>query len=246
MLMHERRRTVCARGSISILRKFCSLAQDNWDEFIPHALWHYNTSIQASLQTSPYFMLYGRHPVLLLDHLFEGLRKHQEPYLQEQSRQIDLIRRISVNRLKEEQKKQKLRFDRTVKTKYDIKPNDWVLVKNNTPRVGLSRKLLPKYTGPFRVLRQLNRVSLKIQFQKKKDFVHVSNLVRFRPREPEPESFRYAEPVAPRFSSSTGKVSSEVKRMVPLVHKIRLMTLFMELDAVVVVVVVVIRTSVIN
>lgn len=199
---------------ISILRKFCDEGQNNWDEFIPHALWHYNTSVQSSLGTSPYFMLYGRHPVLILDHLFEGLRRHQEPYLREQSRQIDRIRRIATERLRGQQVKQKKRFDQFVQTKFDIKPGDWVLVKNNTPRVGLSRKLLPKFKGPFRVLRQLNRVSFEIQFPRKKDFIHVSNLVRFRPRNPEPDRLSYLVPFTPESASPTGKVSNELKGMV--------------------------------
>ena len=49
------------------LSMYCSRFQDDWDQYIQGILFGYRTSVSASTNESPYFLLFGRHPRLPLD-----------------------------------------------------------------------------------------------------------------------------------------------------------------------------------
>lgn len=151
---HQSANGLCERLGktlISIIRKFTEDQQRNWDEFLPYALWSYNTTVQESTGYSPYFLLYGREPVLTIDHIFYGLRDQNAPYFQELARNIEHIRFQARENLRRQQDRQKFRHDQRARVNVRLNIGDYALVKNNTPKPGLSRKLRPKFIGPFKL-----------------------------------------------------------------------------------------------
>ncbi|OWY98685.1 hypothetical protein PHMEG_00030490 [Phytophthora megakarya] len=49
---------------------FVGETQEDWDLYLPHVLFAYRTSYHETLGDSPFFRLYGRHPILPLDLAF--------------------------------------------------------------------------------------------------------------------------------------------------------------------------------
>ena len=179
---------------VSMLRKFVAVNQTDWDVYIPYVLWAYNTTYQASTKTSPYRLVFGREPVLPIDNLFDGIRIANTPYVRAMAKHIDIIRRNARLELIKEQEKQRQAYNAKHKLIRRIAVGDWVMLKRNAKKVGLSEKLLPKFTGPFKVIKVVGRVNYLIDFGTKTDYVHVDNLKLYnlRPNALEEERVRAA------------------------------------------------------
>ncbi len=50
---------------------YCNKKQKNWDTLIPFAIFAYNSTRNATTGYSPYYLLYGREPVLPIDLLLK-------------------------------------------------------------------------------------------------------------------------------------------------------------------------------
>ena len=47
-----------------MISKCCEVATHNWDQYLPHLLFAYRSSVQESTRENPFFLLYGRDPRL--------------------------------------------------------------------------------------------------------------------------------------------------------------------------------------
>lgn len=47
-----------------MLSKYTNTAHTDWDEYIPHVVFAYNTAVQDTTQMTPFKLLYGRSPIL--------------------------------------------------------------------------------------------------------------------------------------------------------------------------------------
>ena len=170
------------KSIVSMIRKFVNENHTNWDDLIDYVLWHYNTTRQDSTGFSPYELVFGREPVLLIDHLVEGMRETNSPYYNQVGEQIEKIRSDARENVNASQRYQKIRYDRlhTANPANQIIPGDYVLIKRHRTVPGLTTKLLSKYIGPFRVISRLNTNTFLIDFIHKTDSVNVANLVKFR------------------------------------------------------------------
>ena len=61
-----------------ILSKYINFSQNDWDFYIPYALFAYRTSVHASTHMTPFFMLYGRE-ARLPAFIFKSLPKNLLP-----------------------------------------------------------------------------------------------------------------------------------------------------------------------
>ena len=170
------------RTLVSMIRKYVNDNHTNWDEKIDFVVWHYNTTRQDSLGFSPYELVFGREPVLLVDHLVEGMRNANSPYYNKIGREIETIRENARASLRMKQLQQKARYDQAHKAipANLITPGDYVLIKRQTGVRGLTTKLLSKYIGPFKVVSRVDKNTFLIDLVVKVDTVNVQNLVKYR------------------------------------------------------------------
>lgn len=49
------------------LLKYINVQQDDWDEHLDCVLFSYRTSVHASTKYTPFYLMYGRHPVLPIE-----------------------------------------------------------------------------------------------------------------------------------------------------------------------------------
>jgi len=164
---------------------------DDWDKSLHYVTFAYNTAQQSSIGCSPFFALYGREPLLPLD-LTLGLEKKQRDQRLSHEEAVDkLLQDLQEARswvrahTPQVHARQKARHDaRHAAANYAI--GDLVMLYTPFRKVGRATKLLHRYTGPYRVLRKMSEVTVKIGISKKKshpaEVVHVSRLKLFHGR----------------------------------------------------------------
>jgi hypothetical protein len=100
----------------------------------------------------------------------------------ENSKRIQAIVNKYLERSRETQKKQ---YDKFVSDFKPYEKDDLVLLTHEAGKPGLSRKLLDKYVGPFKVLRRINELNYEIcliENENKSKIVHYNRLKTFHTR----------------------------------------------------------------
>ena len=137
------------------LRAYCMDKQEDWDIHLPGVLMGLRMSCNSSSQYSPYQMLFGRvmrHPI---DHVLlpkQFLSKSTKQHLADIQKSLQITHDIAKQNLEDKQAKQKTLYDEKAKEP-EFKLGDKVLLQNNIQEIGKSRKLSPKYKGPYQIVK---------------------------------------------------------------------------------------------
>ena len=122
---------------------------DTWDEYVTQACYAYNTSVHRSISNTPFFLMFGRDPPVVLQ---EGIPPI-DPIEPGSQWYIGLKKARSVVRdhIDRAALSNKENYDRIVRPQvFEI--GDAVLVYRAVPsNIRGPRKLLPKYVGPYRI-----------------------------------------------------------------------------------------------
>jgi transposase InsO family protein len=123
--------------------------EDKWDRNVSKIQFAYNSTINKTTGKSPYELMMGYRPRNKGD-AFVTNELDADVTVKAGSSDIQEIRNDANVRIVTEQAKAKQRFDakRRVAPKYDV-GQQVVILKNVGPNDGKSKKLLPKYDGPF-------------------------------------------------------------------------------------------------
>ncbi len=149
-----------------LLSMYVSANQKDWDEFLPSILFAYCTSPQATTGDSPFYLLYGHEPRLPLDvnllpsppdKLSTSIAEHRERIVS----QLEEAQRLAKQNTERTQQQMKARYDlKSAPVLYQIGQRIWVY----TPKTqkGLSKKLLHRWHGPYRIVQRLSPVTFKL------------------------------------------------------------------------------------
>ena len=147
------------------ISSYVSSNQLDWDVYIPAILFAYRTSPCVSTGDTPFYLLYGREPRLAPDvsllppsQLSSSVEEHRARIV----RQIEAAQSIARANIARTQQLMKLQYDKTSSdAPFEIGQQVWIY----TPRAkrGLSKKLLPKWNGPFRICRKLSPVHYQVR-----------------------------------------------------------------------------------
>lgn len=162
------------------------LDQSDWDNQLEACLFAYRISVNQKLSESPFFLLYGRDPVLPND-LALGTRPGRNINTSDPNEyKFQLVAKLKQAYEAIEQKRApdvdyyKFRYDSSHK---DVKfePEDQVMIYWPIPKRGLSQKLLPKWQGPYKVVKQLGPYTYRVAYDKQTLVVHVQRMMRYEP-----------------------------------------------------------------
>ena len=144
-----------------ILQKRSKEEKDDWDLYLPAALFAYRTIKQASIQQTPFFMLYGYEPKTPFDmdhHIYErnspkfdAILKHRTAH---QIHNLNKIRESAIQNIKRAQESQKKQIENKIlderkEHKPPFKLGDLVLMYNDYLSTSWSAKLQDKWDGPY-------------------------------------------------------------------------------------------------
>lgn len=144
-LVERFNRTLC-----EILAKYCDEYQQEWDIFIPSALFAYRTMRQNTTRYEPFYLTYGRDAILPIELVMsEGIvdtSDFEAMYFKRLNQLIgplDESRRNAQRNIQISQQRQMRQHDKRI-VQHNYRIVDKVLLKNF--RI---KKLDPKWTGPY-------------------------------------------------------------------------------------------------
>ncbi len=165
----------------SMLSSFMGTGEfTEWEKNLPSVVFAYNTSVQASTKEIPYFLTFGRDPILPMDVALN---------LPSSSLSADLLaNRLKTAfenaqvRLSEAQQKQKEHFDKGRK-QISHKVGDLVLYEVPTRKKGQPDKFQPKCKGPYKIVSKISEHSYLIEDldpnKSKREIVGVRKLIPY-------------------------------------------------------------------
>lgn len=142
------------RSLTSALAAYLNPTHNNWDNLLPDAIAAINTAKQSTTEYSPFQLVYGRTPNHAGDNAFDWPNECPETR-EEFLRRVSAMRRAVRLKITCKQKKYKCYTDKRRRSVAPFKPGDTVLVRRNIKKIGLSKKFLPKFVGPFQIVRQV-------------------------------------------------------------------------------------------
>ena len=138
---------------IKVMSKFAN--KDNWDLFLPAAVYAVRTTPNASSRYTPYYLVFGRESHLPIDIIYD---QQIAPYSPEDltedmvdyaKKQVAIWRHAKEN-VTQAQLEMQDKFNQKAKLS-NIRVGDFVWVIDRTTTVGEPSKFHIKYKGPYRV-----------------------------------------------------------------------------------------------
>lgn len=174
------------RTLTDMLAKYVSSDHSDWDIALPYVTFAYNSSRHDTAGYSPFFLLFGREPTLPLDTTIPLPAAPTSQYALDAISRAAHARETARARLLTSQANQRRRYDQRHRDVH-FSPGSLVLLWSPTRHVGLSDKLLSRYTGPYRVLREVTPVTYEItpaaspssSTPRATDIVHVARLKQY-------------------------------------------------------------------
>ncbi|XP_055351568.1 uncharacterized protein LOC129597891 isoform X2 [Paramacrobiotus metropolitanus] len=164
-----------------MMSKFIDAEQRTWDEVLPFVVFATNTSKHDTTKESPFKLLYGREPTLPVDIAFPTVA---DAFVYDVGERMEALHAKANARIEGKQNYLHAHDDHPEVT---YKDGDYVLVFNPAGKRGKATKLLSRFYGPYRVLRQTSPVNYEVEtcgIRKRRNvFVtHVSKMKLFKDR----------------------------------------------------------------
>jgi hypothetical protein len=165
-----------------VLRCHCLHDQEEWDENVCMVEFAINNSHHTSLKHTPFFLNYGMHPATPM--LVDTLRLSKVPAAAKWTREMSHTLEQAKIYLQEAKDRQKSYADAKRK-EIELKVGDQVLLSttNLNPKFG-TRKLYPRWIGPFPVTHKVNDVAYKIELPSSVKIHNVFHIGLLKPYKP--------------------------------------------------------------
>jgi hypothetical protein len=173
------------------LRHYIDSHQSNWEDMLPMAEFAYNNAFHTALNSTPFLMNYGVEPLTPLSLLSDkGRHAHREflthcPSAERFTEHMQQSLTIARRWLQAAQQRDKVYADKKRKdVLYNVGDQVLLSTKNLRLKASGSRKLLPRYIGPFPITKVVNKAAYELHLPQQlrcHNVFHVSLLQKFVP-----------------------------------------------------------------
>ena len=161
------------------LRSYVSATYDDWDEWLPMAQFAINNSKQESLNATPFFLNFGRHPRTPASLVTQS----DVPGAEEFAASLHAAIQKAKSALTAAQQRQKALADgKRRPVEFSVGEEVALDARHLTLKTTGPNKLLPKYVGPFKVLQKVGKVAYRLELpstMKCHPVFHVSLLHKY-------------------------------------------------------------------
>ena len=163
----------------------------NWDELIDNVLFTYRVSLNRTLNDNPFYLIYGRDPLLPQD-LFLPIKQNNKRQITTEDvskYKFQLLKKLQDAYAKLNEDKvahrdvYKTYYDKTDK-EVSFEVGQYVMLFTPRTEVGITTKFLSRWTGPYKVTSKISPVNYRLEAYP--NAVHVQRLRRYRPWIPKP------------------------------------------------------------
>lgn len=143
-----------------VLRHFVSPRQDDWDQHLDLAEFAVNDSVSPSTGYTPFYLAYGEHPLSPIDVAAEVVVPAAQSFTQHMAEALHHARsKLQEAQLRQAQQANKHRRE------VQFQAGDKVRLSTANLRLpsSMSKKLTPKYVGPFVVEKPVGKVAYKLK-----------------------------------------------------------------------------------
>ncbi|XP_075722202.1 uncharacterized protein LOC142765319 [Rhipicephalus microplus] len=169
---------------IMIMSHYMSEAQRDWDKWLPFATFAYNTAFHECTKDSPYYLLFGRDPVVPGVAFCEpkGHYGTLDDYRAELTQRLQRAHNMASSTLRSAAELRKKRLGPSRRDP-KFKVGERVYIRIGAVVRGLARKLAAKWVGPYRIIERLLSVTMRVRNIKTREskVIHPNRLRRADP-----------------------------------------------------------------
>ena len=168
------------RTMVEMIRKYLEKGFSRWEDALGPVAFAYRNSVHSSTNETPYFLNHGRDPVLPIDQFLQVPNRTSTVPSDYKSQLLQRIHEAFVlaqQNLYQARAQQKEQYDKRVNEQlYEV--GDKVLLSMKTPILGTSKKLIPRFIGPYRVTKVHSNKTVEIRENpgKQTQLVHINRL----------------------------------------------------------------------
>jgi transposase InsO family protein len=149
------------------MSRYLSAMLDNkltldWEELLPAMMFAYNCHVHRATQESPFFLTYLHSPRLPYFNLQEPRKLYRQDYLGRAFNDMRLSFKVVRDHLKDAREAREQYFNRRTKER-KFSTGQQVLVHFPKCPVGANKKFFKQWKGPYRVVKLLGRLNLRVQ-----------------------------------------------------------------------------------
>lgn len=160
------------------LRHYIKEDQSNWDEWVPYAVYVYNTSTHTATGYTPFELVYGFKASMPSILQAQPMTQYNyDDFVAELRGRLQTAHQVARERLIQAKATSKEHYDQNANN-FSFKAGDKVLLYDETVRRGRSRKLSSQWIGPYEIV-NLGNVNAIIKRGRRTQKVHVNRLKPF-------------------------------------------------------------------
>ena len=198
-----------------MLSVYVNSKHTDWDKFLPFLTFCYNTGTHAGLKETPYYLMHGRMARLPIDINLQPPDTQCEKDLMEYTR--ELLEGLRVARAYGTDNMQRAQQQRAANAPPSrripvYQPGQQVLVRMEPLGTDMSKKLLLKWQGPYRVVRMLGQEGRSYEVTDNKGLGRPVNVLRMKVYSKTPHPTSEEADYADHLRSAGERIESECNR----------------------------------
>lgn len=160
------------------LKHYINEKHTDWDEYVPLAMFTYNTHFHKSTNFKPHELLFG-HKIVIPNTLNAKpeFKYTYDDYHSNLKLKLQKSFEIARDNILKSKETSKVNYDKKINI-YKYKVGDQVLIQNKNLKPGISKKLQPTYKGPYKILKVFPNQTVKLQIKRNKSAVYHHNLLK--------------------------------------------------------------------
>ena len=147
------------------ISKYCNEKQDDWDVYMPMACWWHNTVANSTTGFSPFEIIFGQKPRVLLDHVFDtplpDFAENIDDYVITRQKQMVEMHDLILTNMEHRAQRAVDRYD-SKRQLTEFQEGDLVWLHDHSILKNRVRKLTGKRTGPWKIERVVSPSQIKV------------------------------------------------------------------------------------